>query len=1056
MFTRYPKKLFAFTLALFAATMLSAAELKFYAPFDEGEGSVTQDKAGQLEGKVAGAVWVDGKAGKALQFDGKDKADGVTAANVVFGIKGADNFLHNFGGGAFSVTAWIKPDSTKPYTKGNEILNTGSDKGPGWRFYYFWRSLYFRSGDGTAFWEAVSNPANDKINNDEWNHVAVTRNAAGIETLYINGKKAAETSALENITKGAAGRLTIGAYGGGAAYGFKGIIDEVKIYSGELTAEEIYKETSSASSIRKSAITLDGRLDEEIWGKATVFDSFVVNGSVGGAPSKVRTKGMIAYDNEFIYAAFVCDEPDMASLKKNASENGMAVYRDDCVELMLDSDNNRGDYYHILCNPLGSYGVTFQTQAGMVGSVVPVFRCLTGAEIGKDKWTVEMAIPFSSITLDQVKNTVAVNMTRTRRTNLTKVEESSICKDGAFHKPVLFSQMELTGADLSPYALEVKYPSVGDVGFKGKAIQAVVKTSVKNPTAKSRKLSIMVAEDKAGSIASFELTMAPNEEKEISANLPIEKSGVFNVTYNIKEGGKLVFDSTYSVKIEDVSPLSVEITKPFFRNTIFATQKADEIAGTTTLRLSPAEFAGSTAEVSFNDKDGKSTASAKSPLTSAVQKFSIPLPANLPAGTYTLVAKVVKDGKSLAEQKTPILIATPAKGSEVRLAQISDDVVMVIGGKPTFPIWWWGGSSYDEMAKTGGDGVIIQVTSSAGVAELDKLQQAKQYGIVSFSTSSNAKKLFQDQSTLSKESKEYLVAMVNLVKDHPALLCYYLNDEPEVRAIDTRLLEEACKLIREIDPNHPVAICNDTVEGIHNYKNAQEVFIPDPYVCPRTDGTLTKPLTYIATFMDNAMRAGEGKKLVGNTPQIFNYGDFTQLNGRAPTFVENRCAMYLAIIHGARAFSLFKYGDSSWAQGDAVAKRGGVYYPDLRVGMPPLIKEIKALAEPLLTGKTLPAKASDANIHLLLKKLGNDYTLFACNVTDKPVSAVIDVLPEMTELSVVSEGRKIKAAGGKLTDEFKPYDTHIYTTGSAVSGTTIEQIKADILKAGGVFEFSYK
>jgi hypothetical protein len=209
--------------------------------------------------------------------------------------------------------------------------------------------------------------------------------------------------------------------------------------------------------------------------------------------------------------------------------------------------------------------------------------------------------------------------------------------------------------------------------------------------------------------------------------------------------------------------------------------------------------------------------------------------------------------------------------------------------------------------------------------------------------------------------------------------------------------------------------------------------------------------------MDNAAKAGEGKKFVGNTPQVFDYADFKALNNRAPTFMEERCAMYLAIIHGARGLSLYKYGDSKWVAGKNPATKGAVNYPDLRIGTPALIQEIKSLSEPLLNGKTLPVKSSDQNIHMLLKKSGTSYYLFACNVTDKKVSATIDVPPDMTALSVISEDRKIKPAGGKFMDEFKPYEVHLYTTNpDFTSGIMMDKIKADILKEGGLFEFKYK
>jgi len=99
------------------------------------------------------------------------------------------------------------------------------------------------------------------------------------------------------------------------------------------------------------------------------------------------------------------------------------------------------------------------------------------------------------------------------------------------------------------------------------------------------------------------------------------------------------------------------------------------------------------------------------------------------------------------------------------------------------------------------------------------------------------------------------------------------------------------------------------------------------------------------------------------------------------------------------------------------------------------------------------AEASSANIDCPVFDFGVETLL----KRDKKVSATIDVLPEMTALSVISEGRKIKLADGKFTDEFKPFDVHLYTTSpDFTSGVAMDKIKADILKEGGLFEFKYK
>ena len=76
-------KYLGFTLTLFICLVLITTYLTYAEYgydnitglwlFDEGEGTVAGDSSSQNnEGQVHGATWVDGKFGKALQFDGTD------------------------------------------------------------------------------------------------------------------------------------------------------------------------------------------------------------------------------------------------------------------------------------------------------------------------------------------------------------------------------------------------------------------------------------------------------------------------------------------------------------------------------------------------------------------------------------------------------------------------------------------------------------------------------------------------------------------------------------------------------------------------------------------------------------------------------------------------------------------------------------------------------------------------------------------------------------------------------------------------------------------------
>lgn len=54
--------------------VLAGIPVGVYAQSDEGSGNVVKDISGNgNDGVVYGAMWVDGKFGKALSFDGKDE-----------------------------------------------------------------------------------------------------------------------------------------------------------------------------------------------------------------------------------------------------------------------------------------------------------------------------------------------------------------------------------------------------------------------------------------------------------------------------------------------------------------------------------------------------------------------------------------------------------------------------------------------------------------------------------------------------------------------------------------------------------------------------------------------------------------------------------------------------------------------------------------------------------------------------------------------------------------------------------------------------------------------
>jgi len=79
-------------------------------PMDEGTGAAAKDTAGKTQGKVVAGTWADGKAGKALKFDGK----GTYVAAGALGVTRA-----------VTIAAWVRPDAFQPTGNASYILSRG-------------------------------------------------------------------------------------------------------------------------------------------------------------------------------------------------------------------------------------------------------------------------------------------------------------------------------------------------------------------------------------------------------------------------------------------------------------------------------------------------------------------------------------------------------------------------------------------------------------------------------------------------------------------------------------------------------------------------------------------------------------------------------------------------------------------------------------------------------------------------------------------------------------------------------------------------------------------
>lgn len=200
--------------------LASAARAELSGPlvewkFDEGQGDVASDSTGKGHtAKVSGAGWSQLSSGYAISMDGiDDYLD--CGESAALGISGP-----------VSVELWIKP--TRKAQGMSTILGEGTQTYL--LSYYNTEVCDWYIGDG-------SNSVRGKLTLGDWNHVVACFDGTQLK-MWINGRLTSEKESKFKSYK-PAGHCNIGSRGGADVPRFKGLIDSVRIYDRDLTAEEV-------------------------------------------------------------------------------------------------------------------------------------------------------------------------------------------------------------------------------------------------------------------------------------------------------------------------------------------------------------------------------------------------------------------------------------------------------------------------------------------------------------------------------------------------------------------------------------------------------------------------------------------------------------------------------------------------------------------------------------------------------------------------------------------------------------------------------------------------
>ena len=159
---------------------------------------------------------------------------------------------------------------------------------------------------------------------------------------------------------------------------------------------------------------IDGALDEEAWRQVMPLDPFVRLAAQADRGPAAETLAWATYDDDKLYVAFRCAEPNPNKLVLIGRRRDDPVWQGDDVELMVRLPDEGTTFYHFMVNPAGvSWDAIDENKTPNMGWD-PDWAW--AAKIGEDFWSAEMAIPWAALAMaaPQPGTQLRVNLCRAR------------------------------------------------------------------------------------------------------------------------------------------------------------------------------------------------------------------------------------------------------------------------------------------------------------------------------------------------------------------------------------------------------------------------------------------------------------------------------------------------------------------------------------------------------------------------------------------------------------------------------------------------------------------
>lgn len=360
-------------------------------------------------------------------------------------------------------------------------------------------------------------------------------------------------------------------------------------------------------------------------------------------------------------------------------------------------------------------------------------------------------------------------------------------------------------------------------------------------------------------------------------------------------------------------------------------------------------------------------------------------------GDYVKITGIVGaiDGTELGRSTRNIRVVRPRKPEDIRIIRRQERYVKfdkqgncLVGGKPFFPIgifiYAWDSLVRPEVLAKGFNTVIYAVTPN----DLDGLRDD---GLM----------------TIPYGTNDWLA-----MRDHPSILAWYLDDEPEGHGLTPQYERRYYERVREVDPTRPIGTAHFLWDSLWNYRFCDDYTMSDVYPLHRTNiWAMTDHIDRLHQIHGQHFPVWPAIQCFGGTE---GYG--------IPSPTEVRAMTYMALAHNSKAILYFSYYPS---------------IPDTWAEVGRLVQEMKALT-PFYCLPSIEGGHGCSNgwVHTRLIRNGASGLLITVNVSSEAQTATITLPPGAPDtLNLPLEGGSIPVTGGSFTADYSPLQVHVYQWG---------------------------